>query len=1169
MAAIVSAAALSGGALATQPVAITNAGFELPVLTNGSISSGAIPGWSAFNSGVIAVLNPTVSDLSGEAPEGENVGLVTSGTTEDGFTQTLAATFQAGADYLLTAKVANTKFSLGFPGYRIQLLAGATVLAEDNNSQAIAEDGVITATANYTYNPANAGLAGQPLEIRLLSKGLAGSQEVAFDDVRLTATLADPAANAGGPYEVAIPDGTLSLNGSNSLPANGQSIVSWEWDLTNDGNFNNASGATPAAIPYATLIAAPPTGFGMVEGANIIRLRITDDSSPAKSSIAETTVTLAELGTTMTANGNWNGGAWDNGQPTIGLDATIAAGVTATATNSVTPWSGKLTLEPGSTLIINATVNPNPANMVFDGATAFILKDGSKINDHFKTATFAQNFVITGTAGMDCNNNNGNNHNRTFTGTISGGTFFVDGRNHVGYTFNSPNTFANFEARASESQRYGVAFNAPGAAGLGNVTVTSGGGTQSGVIILGANNVFSETCVLTLNGRGWGNSTGGFGPYAAGAWVGNSMRIFMNTFNATVSELWIDGIQRPAGTYTGTSGDWIGGTGTLTVLNSPDDSDPPTLLPSDIVDNVSGGPIFETETVTYKLTFNEPLDPATVSIDAFENGGSAPATIQSAIVNDAVVTVVVTLNGPGSLVLQLKAGATISDYMGNAMNNTAAIADDTTITVNPEIPPTVVSIESSVAGAAVFQNQAFTYFVTFDKALNPATVDPSDFENGTGPAITVTKVTAYNNPTVYAVDVVPSGPGTITLQIKEGANLTSAYGTPINTTAAIPDDTAITVNAGSAPPRATITVDKAISWSAAAATLTGTLDASGSDKLVVIVTGEHGNPGDHSGNSSAVTYDGVPLTKILNRKPIAGTPQDQTFNDIWYLDLDGVTTVNGTIVANVTSRGNVSAFALSGTAPGVGQTAISPQASKSVVLSTGFANSIVIASHGMGGDGNTANVTAVSVVAPLEGRRATAQTSGSPAPWDGHVTAYALLPAAGTDTYSFSGGNVVGSHTIAAEFVAAEATGTSAYGLWAGGFTGLTDAAPSLDFDGGGLATGLEWVLGGDPTNPADDTTITPTFDATGDPEFVVFTHRRAQAAHADSANTSIIVEYGSDLGSDPSSWTVAEAGPNVLISVNSGGAGPGIDLVEVKIRRTEAIDGRLFARLRVLMSQP
>ena len=132
----------------------------------------------------------------------------------------------------------------------------------------------VTSTVNYTYNAAHSDLAGLPLEIRLLSKGLqAGENEMEFDDVKLTATLANPIANPGGPYAV-LSIGSLALNGSGSLPADGQTIADpsgYEWDLnTNDngGNFNaDITGAMPAAISYATL-----TGiYGMMPGETTLK----------------------------------------------------------------------------------------------------------------------------------------------------------------------------------------------------------------------------------------------------------------------------------------------------------------------------------------------------------------------------------------------------------------------------------------------------------------------------------------------------------------------------------------------------------------------------------------------------------------------------------------------------------------------------------------------------------------------------------------------------------------------------------------------------------------------------------------------------------------------------------------------------------------------------------
>ena len=258
---------------AANPLPIVNAGFEQPAVVNEGSTGPAPTGWSPSEGATVNVLNPSPSDLSAEAPEGFNVVIVTSSALETGLSQTLASPMQADANYLLRVKVANTLFTTGFPGYRVQLVADGTVLAEDDNSQVIAEDTVVTSTVNYTYNAGlHAGLVGKPLQIRLLSKGLVAGQEVAFDDVTLSVTLASPIANAGGPYTVPF-GGSLSLNGSGSLPSDGQTITTHEWDLDNDGDFDEGiTGASPATINYATLTAAPPAGFGMIEGVNTIKV---------------------------------------------------------------------------------------------------------------------------------------------------------------------------------------------------------------------------------------------------------------------------------------------------------------------------------------------------------------------------------------------------------------------------------------------------------------------------------------------------------------------------------------------------------------------------------------------------------------------------------------------------------------------------------------------------------------------------------------------------------------------------------------------------------------------------------------------------------------------------------------------------------------------------------
>lgn len=145
-----------------------------------------------------------------------------------------------------------------------------------------------------------------------------------------------------------------------------------------------------------------------------------------------------------------------------------------------------------------------------------------------------------------------------------------------------------------------------------------------------------------------------------------------------------------------------------------------------------------------------------------------------------------------------------------------------------------------------------------------------------------------------------------------------------------------------------------------------------------------------------------------------------------------------------------------------------------------------------------------------------------------------------------------------------ESTGTpgSAYATWAAGpFSGtLTNSDPTLDFDNGGLDSGIEWVVGGDPTLGSDDVGKAPVFDNTTDPDYFIFTYRRSAAANA-AANITIAVKYSSNL----SGWnTAAHDGTNIIITPTPNGAGPGIDSVQVKIKRTLAANGKLFARLRV-----
>ena len=226
---------------------------------------------------------------------------------------------------------------------------------------------------------------------------------------------------------------------------------------------------------------------------------------------------------------------------------------------------------------------------------------------------------------------------------------------------------------------------------------------------------------------------------------------------------------------------------------------------------------------------------------------------------------------------------------------------------------------------------------------------------------------------------------------------------------------------------AAITVEATAFWNSENDTsgtdsiVTNNFDASGYDKLVVVVTGENGNPGNLTGNVSSVTYDGVSLTEVVDRNPIdnSGSPTplgatiDQNYNSIFYID--NPLTSTGLITVNCSSYANVTVFGLNGTAAGVGNTIIGAQEDRSIDLMNS-AGSIVIASLGMGGNGNTANVTSVNTVDPTNFIEVSAQERGSN--WSGHVTGYRIQGTAGTNSYEFTGGNIIGSHVIAAEFSA-------------------------------------------------------------------------------------------------------------------------------------------------------
>ena len=223
-AALAIAIAVDAPSSSAASLSVTNSGFEDPVLADKEFTVlEPIPGWGKYDPSALippsvpsdgtaptdaGVYNPPTDAYPNQVPEGNNAGFAfvtqSPGSGGIGFTQTIASTLTADTIYNLNVDVGDPidydGFGLtGFPGYAVQLLAGGTVLAEDNNTLKLTEGTFATSTVSYTSSVDSPSL-GQPLEIRLLNLNLpqGSGSEVDFDNARLAAEpVPEPSAILG------------------------------------------------------------------------------------------------------------------------------------------------------------------------------------------------------------------------------------------------------------------------------------------------------------------------------------------------------------------------------------------------------------------------------------------------------------------------------------------------------------------------------------------------------------------------------------------------------------------------------------------------------------------------------------------------------------------------------------------------------------------------------------------------------------------------------------------------------------------------------------------------------------------------------------------------------------------------------------------------------------
>lgn len=205
-------------------ISLENSGFELPEQTNEQVPGAGFfdfttpPGWSLYDPNSLipenAGLNTSFTggwkpsdSFFPDIPEGDQIAsifLVPPGSGEVGLVQNSGVLIESETEYTLSVAVLNTpnvagaEFFTGFPGYRLELLAGDTVISADNNSVLINEGEFEQVSLSY-ISSRNDVYLGQELSVRLINPNLNNSSgldngngiEVNFDNVQLNANSID------------------------------------------------------------------------------------------------------------------------------------------------------------------------------------------------------------------------------------------------------------------------------------------------------------------------------------------------------------------------------------------------------------------------------------------------------------------------------------------------------------------------------------------------------------------------------------------------------------------------------------------------------------------------------------------------------------------------------------------------------------------------------------------------------------------------------------------------------------------------------------------------------------------------------------------------------------------------------------------------------------------
>ncbi len=520
-----------------------------PIALTATASSGLPVSYSSSN--------PAVATVSGST-----VTIVSAGSTNITATQSGNSTYEAPPPVIQSLLVNQASQTISFGTL-------ATVL-DDAVPFALTATASSSLTVSYaSSNPLVATVSGSTVTVvgagtTTITASQAGNTNYAAATVvpqTLTVGRSNPLAFVtGSPYTVLIGQ-SLALNGSASLASFGETLSTYEWDLNNDSVFGDATGATPASIPFATLTGT----WGMVAGSNTIQLKVTDSASKT-STVSATVQILVSMtwdanGTTagqtngagawLNANQWWDGAAnqgWASGASAIfGGPNTAGGAVTLaspTSVNAITfnTFTGTYTLgSAAQTLTINGGISKIAASgivsivspVILNGAQTWTNNSTSILNVQAATSMNGvltvggtgvtsfdnANAVISGAGGIIKDGtghlifSGGTSPLHTFTGdvTVNGGS--------IG--FQTPAFFTGRNVRLTGGYlggRFSSGYTWSGGLGTGanQIQITGGTGGTSGFSGEGGNvstfQIGGSLSTLVWGASGEGSATGHFNP---------------------------------------------------------------------------------------------------------------------------------------------------------------------------------------------------------------------------------------------------------------------------------------------------------------------------------------------------------------------------------------------------------------------------------------------------------------------------------------------------------------------------------------------------------------------------------------------------------------------------------------------------------------------------------